>query len=59
VKELTTGREDATGAKQEIPCGFAPLRLCVENLPARYAAPTALIPLDRKILKAQNSFNET
>jgi hypothetical protein len=42
VKELTPGREDAMGAKREIPCGFASSRLCVENLPAEYAAPTAL-----------------
>ena len=30
------------GAKQETLCGFAPLRLCVENFPTEYAAPTGL-----------------
>jgi len=42
VKELTQRRQDAMGAKQKTPCGFAPLRLCVENFPAEYAAPTGL-----------------
>jgi hypothetical protein len=42
VKELTPRREDAMGAKPKIPCGFAPLRLCVENFPAEDAAPTGL-----------------
>ena len=39
VKELTQRRKDAMGAKQKTPCGFAPLRLCVEisppNMPPR------------------------
>jgi len=30
------------GAKQKIPCGFAPLRLCVENFPAEYAPDGAM-----------------